>query len=112
MRAAHEDLVEKGELTQMARRKARYSGQQKLQAVEDFDILGAEGFFLFYISLRVSRQGISSSLSFALTIVDSEVVRRELLGPADLSGAQTLRVHEPAEVVVVGEYEHLMLRAF
>ena len=44
-------------------------------------------------------------------IVDLEVVMRELLGLVDLSGAQTLRVHEPAEVVVVGKYENFMSRA-
>ena len=77
--------------------------------MHNLDVLRSEGVFLLSTPLRVSRQGIGSSVSLALTIVDSEVVTRELLGPADLSGAQTLRVHEPAEVVVVGEYEHLML---
>ena len=110
--STYEDLVEKGELTRMARRKARYSGQRELQAVQDFDILGAEGLFLLYTLLRVSRQYISSSISLALMIVDSEVVAREFLGPADLSGAQTLCLHEPAEVIVVGEYKHLMLKPF
>ena len=108
----YEDLVEKGELTRMARRKARYSGQRGLQMVQDFDVLGAEGLFLFCTLLRVSRQGISSSVSLALMVIDLEVVIREFLGPADLSGAQTLRVYKPAEVVVVGEDEHLMLRPF
>ena len=96
----------------MARRKARYSGQRGLQAVQDFDVFGAEGLFLFCNLLRVLRQGISSFVSFGPTIVDLEIVTRELLGLADLSRAQTLRVHEPAEVVVVGEYKHLMLGAF
>ena len=36
------------------------------------------------------------------------MVTREFLSPADLSGAQTLCVYKPAEVVVVGEYENLM----
>ena len=40
------------------------------------------------------------------------MVIREFLGPADLFGAQTLCVYKPAEVVVVGEYKHLMLRPF
>ena len=79
--------------------------------MEDFDILRAEDFFLLCTLLRVSRQGISSPVSLALTIVDLEVVTRELLGPADLSGAQTLRVHESAEVVMVGEHENFMSRA-
>ena len=40
------------------------------------------------------------------------MVMRELLGPVDLSGAQTLCVHEPAEVVVVGEYKDLVFATF
>ena len=70
--------------------------------MQNLDVLRLEGLFLLSTPLRVSRQGISSSVSIALTIVDLEVVTRELLGPADLSGAQTLCLHEPAEVVVVG----------
>ena len=37
---------------------------------------------------------------------------KKFLSPADLSGAQTLCVHKPAEVVVVDEYKHLILTAF
>ena len=96
----------------MARRKARYSSQRGLQAVQDFDVLRAENFFLFCTLLRVLRQGISSAVSLALMVIDSEVVTREFLGPADLSGAQTLRVHKPAEVDIVGEYKHLILKPF
>ena len=92
--------------------KARYFGQQGLQTVQNLDVLHSEGFFLLSTLLRISKQGIGSSVSLTLTIVDLEVVTRELLGPADLFGAQTLRVHEPAEVVIVGKYEQLMLGAF
>ena len=112
MCAVDEVLVEKGELTWMACQNARYSGQQELQVVQDIDVLGAKGHFLFCTLLRVSRQGISSSISLGLTIVDLEVVAREFLGPTDLFWAQTLRLHESTEVVMVGEYEHLMLRPF
>ena len=80
--------------------------------MQDFDILDAECFFFFCTLLRVLRQGISSPISLALTIVDLEVVLRKFLGPADLSAAQALCLHKPTEVVVVGEYEHLMLRPF
>ena len=41
-----------------------------------------------------------------------KVVTREFLGPANLSGAQTLCTYEPAKVVVVGKYKYLMLRPF
>ena len=84
--SACEDLMERGELTRVGR-KPRYSGQRGLQAVQDFDVLGSEGLFLLCTSLRVLRQGVSSFISFALTIVDSKVVTREFLSPADLSRA-------------------------
>ena len=109
MRFAYQDLVKR---RQMICQKARYFGQQGLQTVQNLDVLRSEGVLLLSTQLRVLRQGISSSVSLALTIIDLEVVARELLGPANLSGAQTLRVHEPAKVVVVGEYKHLMLGAF
>ena len=80
--------------------------------MQDFDILGVEGFFLFCILLRVLKQDISSSVSLAVTIVNLKVVARELLGPVDLSRAQVLCLHESTEVVVVGEYKHLMLKPF
>ena len=44
-------------------------------------------------------------------IIDPEAVMREFWSPANLFGAQTLRVYEPAEVAIVGEYKHLMLGA-
>ena len=40
------------------------------------------------------------------------MVSRELLGPADLSETQTLRIHETTEVIVVRKNENLMLTAF
>ena len=79
--------------------------------MQDFDVFGAEGFFLFCTPLRVSRQGISSSVSFALTIIDSKVVTREFLGPAELPRAQTLCIHESLEVVMVGKHKDFMSRA-
>ena len=80
--------------------------------MQDFDVFGAEGLFLFCTLLRVLRQGISSPVSLALTIVNSEVVPREFFGPLDLSGAQGLCLHKLTKIVVVGEYKHLMLRPF
>ena len=79
--------------------------------MQDFDVLCSEGVFFLNVPLRVSRQGISSSVSFALTIIESEVVTREFLGPADLPGAQTLCIHESSEVVMVGKHEDFMSRA-
>ena len=80
--------------------------------MQDFDVLVSESLFLLCTLLRVSRQGISSFISFVLTIIDLEMVTREFLGSADLSRAQTLCIHEPAEVVIVNKHENFMLRAF
>ena len=109
---AYEDLVEKGELTRIACQKARYSGQQGLQVVQDFDVLGSEGFFLLCTLLRVLRQGIISPISLALMIVNLELIAREFLSLTDLSGVQTLCFHKLADVVMFREYENLMLRPF
>ena len=79
--------------------------------MHDFDVLCLEGVFFLSVPLGVSRQGINSSVSFTLTIIDSEVVTREFLGPADLSGAQTLRINESSKVVMVGKHEDFMSRA-
>ena len=79
--------------------------------MQDFDVLCSEGVFFLSVPLGVSRQGISSSVSFALMIIDSEVVTREFLGPADLPGAQTLRIHKLSKVVMVGKHKDFMSRA-
>ncbi len=51
-------------------------------------------------------------MSFSLMIIDSEVVLRELLGLADLIRAQTLCIHELAEIIIVSKDEDFMLAAF
>ena len=80
--------------------------------MQDFDVSCLEGIFFLSVPLGISRQGISSSVSFALTIIDSKVVTREFLGLADLSGAQTLCVHKLSKVVMIGKHEDFMSRAF
>ena len=40
------------------------------------------------------------------------MVFKELLGPINLSGAQTLGIHELTEVIIVRKDENLMFTAF
>ena len=79
--------------------------------MQNLDVLRLEGVFLLSTPLRVSRQGIDSSVRLALTILDSKVVTREFLSLTDLSRAQTLRVHELSKVVIVGKHKDFMSRA-
>ena len=51
-------------------------------------------------------------MGLALSIIDAEVVVRELLGPTDLSEAQAFCIHEATKVVVVCEDKNLVLATF
>ncbi len=42
--------------------------------MQDLRILGSEGLFFLSTPLGVSKQGINSSISFALSIINPEVV--------------------------------------
>ena len=80
--------------------------------MKDSAILSSEFILLILASLRKSRQSICSCIYFALMVVDSKIVLRELLGPTDLSGAQIFCIHEAIKIVVVCEDEHLVLATF
>ena len=70
--------------------------------MENLGVLSTKLFFLIMAPLGEVRKGICSTICLALTIIDSKMIMREFLSLADLSKAQTLRVHEPTEVVMVG----------
>ncbi len=71
--------------------------------MKNLGVLISESLFLGLSPLKEARQGISRSISLSLTVINSEGVSREFLGRANLAGAQTLRIHESTEVVVVSE---------
>ncbi len=76
--------------------------------MENLGVLISESFFLGLASLEEAKQGISHSISFSLTIIDSKVVSRELFGPADLMRAQAFHIHESTEVIMVSKDEVLI----
>ena len=80
--------------------------------MKDSAILSSELILLILASLGKPRQSICSRIRLTLAIVDSEMVSRELLGPADLSGAQTLCIHKTTEVIMVRKNKNLILAAF
>ncbi len=80
--------------------------------MKNLSILILERFFLGLTSLGEARQSISRSISFSLTIIDLEVVLRELLGPADLTRAQAFRIYESTEVIMISKDGNLVFAAF
>ncbi len=80
--------------------------------MKNLRILISESLFLGLTSLREAKQGISCSISLSLTIIDLEVVSRELLGLSDLTRAQTLCIYELAEVIMVIQDKNLVFAAF
>ena len=51
-RSAYQDLMKRRQVTRVCR-KISYFGQQRLQAVQDLDVLGAKNLFRFCTLLRV-----------------------------------------------------------
>ncbi len=80
--------------------------------MNNLSILISEHFFLGLSFLGEGRQSISRSISFFLTIINSEVILKELLGPADLMRAQVFCIHELTEVIMVSKDEDLVFTAF
>ncbi len=79
--------------------------------MENLGVLISESLFFDLASLGEARQGISRSIYLSLTIIDLEVVSRELLGLADLMRAQAFRIHKLMEVIMVSKDEDLIFAA-
>ncbi len=80
--------------------------------MKNLRILIFESFFLGLASLREAKQTIRRNISLFLTIMDTEVISRELLGQADLARAQAFCIHESTEVIMVVKDEALIFAAF
>ena len=80
--------------------------------MKNSSVLSPKLFFFILVSLKKSRQYICSPICLALTIINPKIIPGELLGPTDLPRAQTLHIHETAEVVVIGEHKNFVLATF
>lgn len=66
--------------------------------MKDLGILSSKLFFFVWTSLRKARQGVCSSVSLALVVINLEVVKmRELLSSLDLTRTQAFCIHEPTQ---------------
>ena len=64
--------------------------------MKNLSVLSSKLFFFILVSLKKTRQCICSPIRLALTIINPKIIFKELLGPTDLPGAQTLRIDEAA----------------
>ncbi len=80
--------------------------------MENLGVLIFENLFLGLASLGETRQGISHSISLFLTIIDSEVVSKELLGPANLTKTQAFCIYKSTEIIIVSKDKDLVFAAF
>ena len=78
--------------------------------VQNFDILGLKSFFFLSTPLKILKKGISSCIYLVLAIIDLEMVMKMFLSPENLSGAQTLFIHELLNIVMVDKHKNFMLR--
>lgn len=67
-----------------------------------------ERFFLCLASLEKPKQNISCSISLFLTMIDLEVVLKELMDLADLRKTQVFCIHELSEIIMVNKDEDLV----
>ena len=80
--------------------------------IKNLSILILKRYFLGLALLWEVREDISRNISLSLTIIDLEVVSRELLGPADLMRAQAFCIHEWMEVIIVSQNKNLVFAVF
>ncbi len=80
--------------------------------MKNLGVFIAKSLFFDLASLREVRQGTSRNISFFLTIIDLEVISRELLGLADLMRAQAFWIYESTEFIIVSKDEDLVFAAF
>ena len=80
--------------------------------MKNSSVLGLKLIFFLNISFKKIKERVYSSICFTLTIIDSKMVIKELLGPANLTKAQTLYVYELLEVIMVSKNEYLVFTIF
>ena len=82
------------------KRKRRYIHQRRWRRLAM--TAGSGGFDYSWLEDLPPRSGFSSSISFALSIINPKIASRELSSPANLTGAQALCIPDPLEVIMIG----------
>lgn len=79
---------------------------------EEFKIFSSETFFFGLHFLWKAKQGVSSSISLFLTIIDLELVSKKLMGQTDLMEARSSCIYEFAEIIMISQHKNLIFAEF
>lgn len=71
-----------------------------------------ESLFFGLIFLCKMRQSIGNSICFTLMVIDSEVVLKKLLSPANLFRAQAFSIYQIAKIIVIDKNKDFVLAYF
>lgn len=80
--------------------------------MKNLGIFMFEGFFFDLASLTKARQDIHYNISFSLTIINLEMISRELLGPSNLTGVQAFCIYKLTKVITIYKDKDLIFTAF
>lgn len=72
--------------------------------MEDISIFNSKSLFFIEVLLGEVEEGVGDGVSFALLIINMEIILREFLGLADLARTQTFYIYELMEIVIIGKY--------
>ena len=79
--------------------------------MKNLGILGSELFFFSLTFMRKLRQNISSYISLALSILDSELIQGKFFSPADLPQTQAFGIHEWTKIIMISKHKNLISAA-
>lgn len=80
--------------------------------MRNLGIFISESIFFSLTFLQKLKWGISNSISFLLTVINSKIVARKFMSLLDLSIAQVFCINESMEVVMIFERKDLVLVVF
>lgn len=80
--------------------------------MKNLDVFSHKTFFFVLIRLRITRQDISSYIYFALAIIKSKIVARQLLCPLNLTKFEGIYDHELIKIDIIDQNKDFMFAAF
>lgn len=72
--------------------------------MENFGIYDLKIFFFSIITMEKMSQNINSYIGFTLTIIDSKIITRKFLGPANQPSTQAFNIYKFVKIIIMNKY--------